>query len=572
MVVAPLSYLAPHVCGVPGAKSLADDLILGQGFVRSRAAPRCDLLKVSPRSKLLSAEGAGPTDSLPPSPPSPPARVPGARKDCPKKWQSPIHPPARPRPPARGPGRGGRERARPRPPSPFPLVLPAEYQGHGQTRHRRAPAGRPCAGVRVGGSSGLRVGLHGREGHARRALQTPLRSSQAERSVARPRRPVCPSGPPTEPAPGRPPPCPARRGARPQNAAGLRQARCFSNPHPRLGRPSPHRDTLIIDTSNALCGPGFLPGLRLSEGRFAINREARPPAAGAVAGTPRLRPPKCRPLGCPSSTCARCARACPPRRPPPRRLSLLPFGLPAGPADESGAAAGGPLVSVLTALRVLVAPAGTLACGCAGFSLGGWDPTAGNHRPCPVARRRRRAGVPGDQPREPPPPGPGATTPTDLDSRPQIRRDDPLNLSILLSGGKETNQDSLSSGERRGKSPAPNPRPTGGRGKCGVRKTACPVSLGGLSPSDRGSARGRCEAVCPGDSTRRARDGRSVAEDPLAGPSPRRWLALAGRISSAAVRRDRLWVGLERQVGGGWRPRPSALAPARTSPLPGAVD
>lgn len=26
----PLSYLAPHVCGEPGAKSLADDLILGQ--------------------------------------------------------------------------------------------------------------------------------------------------------------------------------------------------------------------------------------------------------------------------------------------------------------------------------------------------------------------------------------------------------------------------------------------------------------------------------------------------------------------------------------------------------------
>lgn len=31
--------------------------------------------------------------------------------------------------------------------------------------------------------------------------------------------------------------------------------------------------------------------------------------------------------------------------------------------------------------------------------------------------------------------------------RPQIRRGDPLNLSILLSGGKETNQDSLSNGE-----------------------------------------------------------------------------------------------------------------------------
>ena len=53
--------------------------------------------------------------------------------------------------------------------------------------------------------------------------------------------------------------------------------------------------------------------------------------------------------------------------------------------------------------------------------------------------------------------GPHAHSTTRL--RPQIRRDDPLNLSILLSGGKETNKDSLSSGERRGKSPAPNPRP-----------------------------------------------------------------------------------------------------------------
>ena len=35
---------------------------------------------------------------------------------------------------------------------------------------------------------------------------------------------------------------------------------------------------------------------------------------------------------------------------------------------------------------------------------------------------------------------------------PQIRRDHPLNLSISISGGRETNQDSPSNGERRGKS------------------------------------------------------------------------------------------------------------------------
>lgn len=37
-------------------------------------------------------------------------------------------------------------------------------------------------------------------------------------------------------------------------------------------------------------------------------------------------------------------------------------------------------------------------------------------------------------------------------SQPQIGREYPLNLSILISGGKETNRDSLSNGERSGNS------------------------------------------------------------------------------------------------------------------------
>ena len=41
-----------------------------------------------------------------------------------------------------------------------------------------------------------------------------------------------------------------------------------------------------------------------------------------------------------------------------------------------------------------------------------------------------------------------------LASRPQVRRDYPLSLSISISGGKETYQDSPSNGERTGKSPA----------------------------------------------------------------------------------------------------------------------
>ena len=39
---------------------------------------------------------------------------------------------------------------------------------------------------------------------------------------------------------------------------------------------------------------------------------------------------------------------------------------------------------------------------------------------------------------------------------PRFRRDYPLNLSISVSGGKESNSDSLSSGERNGNSPAHN--------------------------------------------------------------------------------------------------------------------
>lgn len=46
--------------------------------------------------------------------------------------------------------------------------------------------------------------------------------------------------------------------------------------------------------------------------------------------------------------------------------------------------------------------------------------------------------------RSPPPP---RGQPASSEPRPQIRRGDPLNLSILVSGGKETNQDSLSNGE-----------------------------------------------------------------------------------------------------------------------------
>ena len=42
---------------------------------------------------------------------------------------------------------------------------------------------------------------------------------------------------------------------------------------------------------------------------------------------------------------------------------------------------------------------------------------------------------------------------TESSIRPEFRQGHPLNLSISISGGEETNQDSPSSGERTGKSP-----------------------------------------------------------------------------------------------------------------------
>ena len=158
-------------------------------------------------------------------------------------------------------------------------------------------------------------------------------------------------------------------------------------------------------------------------------------------------------------------------------------GAPSGP-HESGAAAGGRYVSALPALRVRKPDGGPLQRGIRGgwVAFGGWV-VKDTGLP-----RRPASGVPSLFPQSAvSPPVPRGGRPRSLLSfprfptgsrgvgeekgirlRPQIRRDNPLNLSILLSGGKETNQDSLSSGERRGKSPAPNPRPTGGRGKCGV--------------------------------------------------------------------------------------------------------
>ena len=111
---------------------------------------------------------------------------------------------------------------------PLPPRPPADRLAN-VTRHRRAPAGRPRAGVQADGSSGPR-------GFASSAPSGPTDS------VARPRRPVCPSGLTTRPAAGSrvPPSADARH---PLARRRPRKAPRFSKPSApgdgRRRRPSP---------------------------------------------------------------------------------------------------------------------------------------------------------------------------------------------------------------------------------------------------------------------------------------------------------------------------------------------
>nr|XP_038028803.1 transcription initiation factor TFIID subunit 4-like isoform X2 [Anas platyrhynchos] len=50
----------PHVRGAPGAKSFVDDLILGRGFVRSRAAPSLRSIESQPSTQAFVAPSAPP--------------------------------------------------------------------------------------------------------------------------------------------------------------------------------------------------------------------------------------------------------------------------------------------------------------------------------------------------------------------------------------------------------------------------------------------------------------------------------------------------------------------------------
>lgn len=165
------------------------------------------------------------------------------------------------------------------------------------------------------------------------------------------------------------------------------------------------------------------------ENRERSQREGRRKVAGGGRGTL---------AGCPVTRPASLLFS--PPSPPPggARLPLGTFAVvglglvpspPAGPAGASVGARshGGCLWSLDTALPPEVGP--------------GWDtPAVPGQSGCgsgSAAGTRWGGRAPASAP---PPRAP-------FEMRPQIRRGDPLNLSILVSGGKETNEDSLSNGE-----------------------------------------------------------------------------------------------------------------------------
>ncbi|KAL0642134.1 LOW QUALITY PROTEIN: hypothetical protein Bca4012_103130 [Brassica carinata] len=93
-------------------------------------------------------------------------------------------------------------------------------------------------------------------------------------------------------------------------------------------------------------------------------------------------------------------------------------------------------------------------------------------------------------------------------TRPQVRRDHPLSLSISISGGKETNKDSLSNGERTGRAQLENR--TSSALNCSLRS----VLSDGPGPSslERGAREGESPSCGPCRTTQALSTSRVVWE------------------------------------------------------------
>ena len=137
----PLARHAPHVRGEPGAKPFVDDLLLGRGFVRSRAAPSLRSIESQPSTqgfvRARARARGGPGGACASGAVRPSVRLPSSF-------------PASPADHGRG-RRGGREGARPRSARPASSVPASSPFTAGAARPLRAGTG---PGERVGGNRG----------------------------------------------------------------------------------------------------------------------------------------------------------------------------------------------------------------------------------------------------------------------------------------------------------------------------------------------------------------------------------------------------------------------------------
>ncbi|KAK1784232.1 hypothetical protein P4O66_020678 [Electrophorus voltai] len=333
-------------------------------------------------------------------------------------------------------------------------------------------------------------------------------------------------------------------------------------------------DTLIIDISNAHCGPGSIPGLRLSEGRYSylsdLPSQAGPRLEVRRGGgvPPGLRLPKSRRNVVPCAR-ERSERGCrwvlsvlglptfsllfsPPAQADHGKVSVLfryvrerrEVVVTCVPPPSPGGVWGGVGVRVALPFGVFLT----------GRPVRGTSVTS---RPVSSLARVKRDSSP----------NPAVFTllgnpPERTRERPQIRRDNPLNLSILLSGGKETNKDSLSSGERRGKSPALNPPSGCGRGELGRMESARGIQPGGEAVPVAGSVlRFQTPGVPPSGGRVGGRGGppRGAGLGRRGGALPPRRCAATGSGSA--------WKGQGAKVARELRPRALQRPPAPTSPL-----
>ncbi|KAF4094548.1 hypothetical protein G5714_024732 [Onychostoma macrolepis] len=377
-------------------------------------------------------------------------------------------------------------------------------------------------------------------------------------------------------------------------------------------------DTLIIDTSNALCGPGFLPGPRLPEGRFPIDRGLRVPRLElrrglltssvllsadrpGSASRPGLLWPLPPSLSLPYGGGGRAAprlrledrRSSPPRLP----VGLNPLRCPRD-GDLQLSSVGGRRFGGRAPSVSLVPSGGRggrrrhVRSVLRGPGVSTPNSRADGRTPSFVGGDARPWGFPdgvrcapgGDRLDSGQPP-----VPLGIAERPP--RPPPSTTSVAAS--------------EEGRAQRRIPAPATGRGKCGVQKTALSARAGGPSPSDGGLARGRCEAVAAppaecGSSWSRvawecspkgkrvgsARSARRIQPGGSGRPGRCAWIpfggdrrpavgsAAVGRTSSEAVRRDRLRFGQEGSGGeGGSQPPVASFTepPRPTLPLPRVV-